>query len=536
MNRNWLLLIGVLLLSVGGLLAQSPSPFALRLTEVNIPDMPGLQSFAWGQADGKWLLIGGRTDGLHRRQPFATFDSLGHNRELVVVDPVSKKVWSSTMNTLPVNLQTQLSATNLQFHQVDATLYLTGGYGMAADGSGHQTHGYLTAVNVRGVIKAIQQERGFGNQFRQIQDTAFAVTGGQLERIGETFYLVGGQNFLGKYNPMGPTHGPGFVQKYNHRILRFDLHDEGGHLHVHHQPSTPDTALLHRRDYNMVPQIMPDGSEGLTAFTGVFQYGVDIPWYHSVDIGPQGHRLITGFQQYYNHYHTARIPLYSAASKEMHTVFFGGIAACYDSLGQLTCNRDVPFVKTVSRVTRDASGHMREYLMPIRMPDYLGASAEFIPVTSLPHYPNGVLKLDSIPDGTVIGHIVGGIHSNDDNVFWVNEGDHSRASTKVFAVYLEMGEGGDVLNVASDHPLQVTALVNPYKTRIEVEYTNPSHGAVEVTVSKGKKAILTANLPDVPAGRQVWGGESKLLGKRGNFVVRVRAAGQELGIRVVVEP
>lgn len=536
MNRNWLLLIAVKLLCVGGLLAQSPTPFSLRLEAVDIPDMPGLQSFAWGQADGKWLLIGGRTDGLHRRQPFASFDSVGHNRKLVVVDPVRKKVWESTMATLPQALQSQLSATNLQFHQVGGTLYLAGGYGMAADGSGHQTHGYFTAVNLGPVIKAIVDERGFGNHFRQISDPTFAVTGGQMERIGSTFYLVGGQDFKGKYNPMGPTHGPGFVQRYNHRIIRFEVHDEGGHLHLHTDLGAPDTALLHRRDYNMVPQIMPDGSEGLTAFTGVFQYGVDIPWYHSVDIGPQGHRLITGFQQYYNHYHTARIPLYSVASKEMHTVFFGGIAACYDSLGQLTCNRDVPFVKTVSRVTRDASGHMREYLMPLKMPDYLGTSAEFIPVPSLPHFPNGVLKLDSILPHTLIGHIVGGIQSSDDNIFWTNEGELSTASTKVFAVYLEKGEGGDVLNVASDHPLQMTALVNPYKTRIEVEYTNPGSGAVEISVSKGKKAILTASLADVPAGRQVWVGESKLLGKRGNYVVRVKAGGQEMGIRVVVEP
>jgi hypothetical protein len=52
----------------------------------------------------------------------------------------------------------------------------------------------------------------------------------------------------------------------------------------------------------------------------------------------------------------------------MHTVFFGGIAQYYDSLGILVQDNNVPFVKTIARVTRDASGTMAEYKLPIVMP------------------------------------------------------------------------------------------------------------------------------------------------------------------------
>ena len=44
---------------------QSPENFQLVIEEDTISGMPGLQSFVHAQVDGKWLLIGGRTDGLH---------------------------------------------------------------------------------------------------------------------------------------------------------------------------------------------------------------------------------------------------------------------------------------------------------------------------------------------------------------------------------------------------------------------------------------------------------------------------------------
>lgn len=47
--------------------------YDIHLEPLSIPDMPGIHSFVIGQHDGKWLILGGRKDGLHPRQPFDDF-------------------------------------------------------------------------------------------------------------------------------------------------------------------------------------------------------------------------------------------------------------------------------------------------------------------------------------------------------------------------------------------------------------------------------------------------------------------------------
>lgn len=536
--RHGISLLGILL----GLLqvAAQPAPLSLSLEPLTLEGMPALQSFAWGQHEGNWLIVAGRTDGLHRRQPPVTFDSAGQHRNLVLVNPITGEVRSAPLTSLNPSLQEQLSATNLEFHQRGKYLYLLGGYGYSADKGDHTTFGSLIAIDVPEVLHALQEGRDFAPYFRQYSDSLFAVTGGQLECIGETFYLVGGQDFEGRYNPMGPTHGPGFSQTYNHRVRKFTLDDDGAHLSIRHFPSTEDTLQLHRRDYNMVPRILPDGQEGLTVFSGVFQYGANIPWYNCVDISPEGHRVITGFQQYYNHYHCPRIAAFSERTQEMHTFFFGGIAAYYDSVGVMTFNRDAPFVKTIARVTRTADGQMREYKLPIGMPAYLGASAEFIPNLALPHYPNGVLKLDACTgEKVLLGYIVGGIESKDDNVFWVNEGEHSAASSKIWKVYWQRNveATSDRLNVLSVNPLELQVLPNAYKGTLALDFVAVQGDAVSVSLYKGKrKLLMEAQLTGLKAGPQHWEGECAAFKKGGVFRLVVKCGGTTVEMNLVVEP
>jgi hypothetical protein len=144
-----------------------------------------------------------------------------------------------------------------------------------------------------------------------------------------------------------------------------------------------------------------------------------------------------GFEQFYNHYHCANIPLYSARANEMHTLFFGGIAQYYDSTGIMKKDDNVPFVRTIARVTRNADGMMKEYKMTAEMPSLLGAGAEFIPLENLPNFANGVIKLDELANGsTFIGYIFGGISSTAPNLFWTNNGSQSSANATVFKVII----------------------------------------------------------------------------------------------------
>ncbi len=499
-------------------LSAQTSPFNIELEPLVIPNVGGLQAYAFGQHEGKWLIIGGRLDGLHRRQPFATFDVAGHNNQLIVIDPIARQKWSAPLTSLPVAMQEQLSSTNMEFIQEGDYLYLLGGYGYSNTAADHITYDKLTAVDVPAVIAAIVNGTSFNGFFRQITDAQFAVTGGHLSKIYDTYYLVGGQLFNGRYNPMGPTHGPGFVQQYTDQIRKFRINDDGNALTVTHLPSFTDTDQLHRRDYNVAPQIMPNGQEGVTAFSGVFQKTVDLPYLNCVNIDSSGYAVNNAFSQYYNHYHCAFLPLYSAAANEMHTVFFGGIAQFYDSLGILVQDNNVPFVKTIARVTRNGNGTMAEYKLPVEMPDLLGASSEFIPLEALPTYANEVIKLDELTsDKTLVGYIYGGIASTAANIFWINTGTESSASSQIYKVFVVKNAASAVheLNAQSTGTLRMQVFPNPTNGIVGVKFQLPKVSQVWLSISdmNGKiierealkglfpgENIVTRKLPKIAVG------------------------------------
>ena len=66
--------------------AQSTFEYDVVLTPVSVSGLPGLHSYAFAQHNGKWLIIGGRKDGLHARQPFNAFPGAQNNTDMYVVD------------------------------------------------------------------------------------------------------------------------------------------------------------------------------------------------------------------------------------------------------------------------------------------------------------------------------------------------------------------------------------------------------------------------------------------------------------------
>jgi len=83
-------------------------PYELEFVPVSLSGFPGLHSFAFGQHEGKWLIIGGRLDGIHARQAFAAFPESANNREIFVIDIQASKLWKASVDGLPVNLKEQL--------------------------------------------------------------------------------------------------------------------------------------------------------------------------------------------------------------------------------------------------------------------------------------------------------------------------------------------------------------------------------------------------------------------------------------------
>jgi len=413
------------------------TPFSIHIEPISISELSGIQSYAFGQDNGKWLIVGGRLDGLHQRHPFAAFDRDGHNIQLIVVDPVSQKKWTASLSSLPTAIKEQLSSTNMQFYQEGDYLYFVGGYGYSPTIGDHTTYSNLTAIKVSDVIDAIISDTNFSQYFRQITDPKFQVTGGRLKKINDEYYLLGGQKFIGRYNPMGPNHGPGFEQEYTNAIRKFSIADDGTTITIKHLPSFIDDVNLHRRDYNANAQILPNGQQGITMFSGVFKHDEDLPFLNSVTVDNDKYTVDNIFEQYYNHYHCAVLLLYSTSKNEMHNVFFGGIAQFYYDQGTLVQDDDVPFVNTIARVTRNGNGELAEYKLPVEMPTLLGAGSEFIPNKSIPHYNNEIFKLDELTaDSTMVGYIFGGISSTAKNIFFSNGGTQSTASNQIFKVYV----------------------------------------------------------------------------------------------------
>lgn len=461
------------------------SPFELSIEPMEITNLGGLQSYSFGQDNGKWLIIGGRLDGLHRRQPWATFDIAGHNNQIIVVDPISRTTWKAPLTSLSKAIQEQLSSTNMQFYQESDFLYCIGGYGYSSSENDHTTYDKLTAINVPEVINAVINNSSFTDYFKQITDSKFQVTGGRLKKINDKFYLLGGQKFLGRYNPMGPDHGPGFIQEYTNSIRIFKINNHSNSINITHLPSFTDNINLHRRDYNAESQILPDGSEGITMFSGVFQEDVDLPFLNCVTIDSNDYIVNNDFQQYYNHYHCPVLPLYSKKDNEMHTIFFGGIAQFYDDNGTLVQDDNVPFVNTIARVTRNSSDIMKEYKLPVEMPSLLSAGGEFIPNKNIPHYNNEVFKLDSIlGDSVLIGYIYGGISSSEPNIFFSNTGIQSSASSQIFKVYIKRNKETsiDEFNTSSISKSNLRIYPNPNKSVLNISYSLIKPDDVKISI------------------------------------------------------
>lgn len=410
-------------------------PFSLEVREINNANVPDLQAYAFAQHGDYWLLMTGRTSGLHAFQPPFAFPVNGSNDKIYVVDVADDSLWEAPLSSLPISLQEQLAATNLQFYQDEDHLYLTGGYGFSPTANDYITFPYLTAVDVPGLISAIHSGQSMlGTYFRQISDQRFAVTGGRMEKLDSTYYLVFGQKFTGRYNP---HNGPSFVQEYTNAIRTFQIQDNGQNLSITNYRETTDPINYHRRDYNLLPQYFAGGVEGMTAFTGVFQHSVDLPFLNSVHITAQGATVDNKFHQMLNQYHSAAMPMYDMAHDEMYSFFFGGISQyTVDPLGVLQVDSLVPFVDHISLIKRFYNDSLAEYVMPNRMPALLGSSAEFIPHPQAATFENGIIDYQALGNGPVLlGYIFGGIESDQPNIFMQSSGS-SWATNRLFGVYL----------------------------------------------------------------------------------------------------
>lgn len=117
-------------------------PYTLSISPVSAPgitNLPGIQSAVYAQTaptaaypGGLWVVIGGRTNGLHNFVPSGeqSFPPAFQNGIVYVINPVDWQVWSRpwTQTDVPAAVYNSLSSTSQQYYQKGDTLYTVGGY------------------------------------------------------------------------------------------------------------------------------------------------------------------------------------------------------------------------------------------------------------------------------------------------------------------------------------------------------------------------------------------------------------------------
>ncbi|MCA9214583.1 MAG: hypothetical protein KDB27_16035 [Planctomycetales bacterium] len=412
-------------------------PYEIDLVPYDLGEtpLPSVHSYAKAQWDGKWLLIGGRTNGLHAftQNGFDNFPPAFQNRDVWVIDPVGGESWHRSLEETSAGLSVlqvdSLSVTNNQFAQVDDRLYMTGGYGYQTDFD-FVTFDTLTSIDVPGLISWIQgADTIAADHIRQIHDPLFTVTGGAMYAMNGRMHLVFGQDFRGEYTQFGNG-------VYTNQVRSFSIEDDGEQLAVHDIVMSEPNEIFRRRDLNVVPVIRDDGNgeqvEELRVLSGVFTEAGGA-WTVPVEIDSSGNPSMPDsnspdtFKQAMNGYHSAKLGLYSESVDEMHILLFGGISVNFVDRETQTLIRDdfLPFINQSTAIVINDAGNYEQHLLPNEFPVILddesgkqllfGANAEFMISDGISTYENSVIRLDDLHEQTTVGYIFGGIAADQPN-------------------------------------------------------------------------------------------------------------------------
>jgi hypothetical protein len=388
-------------------LPEDSLPYRVTIEQAGFTLPAGLHSFAFAVHEGEWLLIAGRSNGLHdvdNTNPNVNpFPPSEQNTIVFVVNPRTKTTHYRSLHDPSAKLsQGQidlLSASNTLFYYAKNknTLYLVGGYGVDTASNTMGTKSSLTAIDVPRLIKWVKnpgKSKSAAKCVRTIFHPIFQLTGGVMLQSDEhqPFLLAFGQNFDGNYT----------IDKtgsYSRQIRPIQIIDNGRDLFVQIYPQPELLPTYRRRDLNVIPVIKKNGkslSMSFSALSGVFT-PVDInntpgAWTIPIEIEPDGSSRMLDpndpntFAQAMNNYSCANVGLYSIKKNKMYTLLFGGISASLFSDGS-NCNIDpnpqcnactawvsakgniftpccnLPFTNDVTTIEIDRHGVYRQYLM-----------------------------------------------------------------------------------------------------------------------------------------------------------------------------
>ncbi|WP_027133852.1 hypothetical protein [Geminicoccus roseus] len=430
-------------------------PFDIELKRIDTDGrLPTLQGSFVGTYASMWVLIGGRTSGLHdfTDDPLKNFPPRAQSRRIWVVDTNTWKTWSRSLYNSGLGLDQHDHLASFAGHSIQRgkTLYLIGGYGYSRKRKQFETFPTMTAMELPAIIRWVQSPSTspkLPQLLRHLQDETLRVTGGQMTFLRNRAILAFGHDFAGGYGD------PSAVQTYTGQVRSFDIVDDGRRLaiaNVTKVPQTPDYTNFRRRDYSL-GAFMEGGQEKAVAFAGVFTE-TDGAFTVPVEIDASGvpsqadPAAKDTFKQGMNIYDTARLGIYDTATKATHNVLFGGISyETYDeATGKFVADTNFPFTNQVTNVVRDRHGDYRQYLLPTTFPtvsgpdvdSYLfGAEAKVFLKPGLPTKGSELVDLQAVRKmpgkANVVGWIYGGIAATQPNF------GPSTASNELFEIVLE---------------------------------------------------------------------------------------------------
>ena len=451
-----------------------PVPFIIEASEnasARFPGAPRLQSFAWGQWEGKWIFIGGRTTGYHGvGGQDADFPRSGANDRIWMVEPSENgpaRTWSVPLGSLPASLNAvkdQWMSSNPAFFQDKDTLYIAGGYGQDSAGS-WVTYPLLSAVHLPALIQAIAARSDVSAAIRYTESSLVQVAGGELLKLDDgMFYLIGGHVFTGSYRDFEAAEEKSTLktsQRYTGEIRKLRVAGgDRGQLTVMlvHSYASPEFA---RRDLNATLTIQPDGHTlGAAAYGGVFtqdQLGFSKAIHWTASNPPQ---VAEDYEQKMSGYSCAKLAFFDSDSKTMLTTFFGGISqwrwnperAEFQAAPRAGTKSDSLYfdgLQWIDQITTLVHGPNETYevVQPSnRLAAFLGTNAAFLPASGLQRMRADADVFDLRPlrgKRVLVGYIYGGIRAfprefpyREDSRPYRSGNVPTRSSDMIIAVYI----------------------------------------------------------------------------------------------------
>lgn len=475
------LLVSLLFLgTVKNLQAQLNGSFLIDT--LRISSWPSIHSFAFGSLNDQVLLLGGRIDGIHGKE--SGFDKKSANTSWYIWDVAKMQVNEYPLQAPDEDLEGFFSAANSAFAQSGQYLFVLGGYGQKTNGMFH-TYPFLARIDLPYCLNALSTNQSPWPGIKIIRDSLFAIAGAQMRIKDSTLVIVGGNYFEGKYSSNSSfTHQ--FYTDAMYHIQWINTPDSFYHRVVF---SKRDEYNFHRRDFNLNTIIDEDGLEKLMVYSGVFQYNLNKPFMNTALLDGQQVEEIFDFDHKFCAYNCSRLGLFEKKNNRFHQVFFGGLAEHFrDSAGQLIVDSYVPFVKSISIVSRNENGRFSEVLRSEEMPGYFGCNAEFLYNKDLPMIHEEIIDWDRVTeDTTFLGYVFGGIYNpGPDRNPWQNDSAHLTIANpyvlKISYCKKSSTHSKDLQNIKStvslklnDHPsqdyitLQFNGLNNLHKINLWVQ-------------------------------------------------------------------